>query len=88
MGVAVLPAKADAPLVIDANTILAAASALELLQPIAWRYSQISQCIGRVQSAKLSQHCAQEIRRKTPDWLAVKQALSVPIRKALNHLGT
>ncbi len=86
VSVSILPAEADPPLVIHTNAVLAAPSALELLQPIAWRYSQIAQCIGCVQSDKLSQHCSQYIRRKTPHWLAVKQALRVPIREAFNHL--
>jgi dihydrofolate reductase len=88
MGVAVLPAEADAPLVIDANAVLAAPSALELLQPIGWRHSQIAQRFGRVQSAKFSQHCSQYIRRETPYRLAVEQALRVPIREAFDHSAT
>ena len=41
MGVAILPTEANAPLVIDTDTVLAAPSTFELLQSIARRYSQI-----------------------------------------------
>jgi len=41
VGVAILPAEANTPLVVDTNTVLATAPTLKLLQSIARRYSQI-----------------------------------------------
>lgn len=48
MGVAILPTEANAPLVIDTDTVLAAPPTSELLQSIARRYSQIGYGIGRI----------------------------------------
>jgi hypothetical protein len=49
MGVAILPTEANAPLVIDADAVLAAPSTFEFLQSIARKYSQIGQCLSGVQ---------------------------------------
>jgi hypothetical protein len=86
MGVAVLPGKACAPLVIDPDTVLTGPPAFELLQPIARRDSQILQVLRSVQSNELSQHEFEQIGWETSDGLAVKQPLSGAVRKTLDHL--
>jgi len=86
MGVTILPVEADAPLVIDPDTVLAAPPTFELLQAIARRHAEIFERIRGVQSDKLSQHSLQQVGWKTPDSLAIKQAIGVAIGKALNHL--
>ena len=86
MGVAILPTEANTPLVIDTDTVLAAPSSSELLQSITRRYSQIGQCLGRVQSDELSQHGSEKICRKTSDWFAIEQAFRGPIGEAFDHL--
>jgi len=37
VGVAVAPAEADSPLIVDPDAVLTGAIATQLLQPIAWR---------------------------------------------------
>lgn len=88
MGVSIFPPEANAPLVIHANAILAGTSSLQFLEPVPGWHSQVVQRIGRVQGHELSQHYPEQIRGKTPHWLAVEQALSIPIREALDHIGT
>ncbi len=58
----VLPSKADAPLLVDANTVFTGAIAFQELEAIARRCTQIAQRGRGVQLDELSQHHAVEIR--------------------------
>jgi hypothetical protein len=49
LGIAVFEAKAQASLVIDANTVLPAAISVEGLEPIARRYAQIIEGGGGIE---------------------------------------
>ncbi len=53
--IAVTPLKANAPLVIDSNAVLARALAFKLFQAVAWRDPQVLQAVGRIKHKKLSQ---------------------------------
>ncbi len=88
MGVSIFPPEANAPLVIHANAILAGTLSLQFLEPVPGWHSQVVQRIGGVQGHELSQHDSEQIRGKTPHWLAVEQALSILIREALDHTVT
>jgi hypothetical protein len=48
------PSKADPPLLVDADAVVAGAITLELLKPIAWRDSEISDDISSIEDQKLS----------------------------------
>jgi len=85
MGVPIFPPEANAPLVIHTNAVLAGTSSLQFLEPVPGWHSQVVQRIGGVQGNELSQHDSEQIRGKTPHWLALKQALCIPIREALDH---
>ena len=76
-GVHVSPPKADPPLVIDANTVLAGAIALELLQTIAGRDAEIIELLGGVDDAELPEHEPVEIGGEAPDAFAMKKPLRV-----------
>ena len=86
-GVAVLPAKADAPLIVDANTVLARAIPFELLEPVAGWDTKVNELLGGVHEAELAEHEALELGREPAHGLAAKQALGVPIGEAVEHPG-
>jgi hypothetical protein len=49
-----LPPKANPPLLVDANTVLATPLTLERFQSIAWGHPQVFERLGVVQHAELS----------------------------------
>ncbi len=49
------PPKADPPLVIDTDAVLAGPAARELLQPIGWGRAEVVQAGGGVQHQQLAQ---------------------------------
>jgi hypothetical protein len=85
VGIAILPAKADAPLLVHTNTVLASSTAPELLQPITRRHAKVAELLGRVHRHKFAQHRALENRRISSDGLASEQSLSIAIGEGVDH---
>jgi hypothetical protein len=85
VSIAILPAKADAPLLVHTNTVLASSTAPKLLQPIARGHAKVAELLGRVHRHKFAQHHALEIRRISSDGLAGEQPLSIAIGEGVNH---
>ena len=83
--VAIAPTKADAPLIVDTDAVLAGTVALELLQAVTRRHSQVFDRLSRVDRDELSEHHATQIGGESADGVACEQALSVPVGKALDH---
>ena len=54
VGIAVVPSKADPPLIVDPDAVLTGSVALELLEPISWRHSQIIEMLRGVDRDKFS----------------------------------
>ncbi len=79
------PPEADAPLIVDPDTMLAGTVALQFLQPVAGRHSQILQRLSGINSHQLPQHGALKHRGKAPDALPVEETLRIPIGEALDH---
>jgi hypothetical protein len=65
--IAVLPSEADAPLIIDANTVLSSALPAQLLESVPWRDAQIIERLGGVDDDQLAQHGALELARISAD---------------------
>ena len=80
-----LPAEADAPLVIDPNAPLAAATALQRFQSGAGKYCQVSQSLGVVQHTQLPQSYSLHGVIQPPREPAMPKALSLFAGKAGNH---
>jgi hypothetical protein len=60
VGISVPPTKADAPLIVDANAMLAVSVAVSPLQPVAGRHTEVVESIARrngVRSAILVPRC-------------------------------
>ncbi len=83
--IAIPPAEGNAPLIIDANTVLARSVAFEFLQAVAGRNSQVFELLGGVNEPELPQHHPLKVGREAPHGLALEKPLGVPIGKALDH---
>jgi len=83
--IAVLPPEADAPLIVDANTVLTGAIAFELFEAVPGRNAEVIELFGGVHDAELPQHEPLELGREATDWLALEQALGVPVGEAVDH---
>ena len=84
-GVAVLPAKADPPLIIDVNAMLAGPTAFELLQTVARWNAEILELLGSIDEPQLAEHGPVQLGREPAHALALKETLGIPIGEALNH---
>lgn len=80
-----MPTKADAPLIIDADAVLACSVSLEFLEAVARWHSQVLELIGRVHQAQLAQHESVQLCREASNGFAAKESLRVPIGEALDH---
>lgn len=67
MGIALLPSKADAPLVVDANAVLPSAFASKLLEAVPRRYTQVIKRLSGVDDGQLAQHGTLEFTRISAD---------------------
>lgn len=84
-GVRRLPHKADAPLIVDTDAVLAGPVALESFQPVAWRGEQVLPMVGLIQIDKLAAGRFLDIRRQLSGPLATVDFLGFPIGEALDH---
>ncbi len=85
VGVAVLPAKADPPLIVDADAVLPRPVALQRLEPIARRDPQGIEPGRGVQLRELAPGHRVQGRRQPADVLTGKHAGGVLVREGLNH---
>lgn len=79
VGVACLPTEADAPLVIDANAMLASAIARQSFQPIGRWNPQIVQALSDIELYQLAPRKAVQFGGKVAQELALKEPLGVLI---------
>ena len=85
MSVAVGPAETDAPLVVDAKTLLPRAITTQLLEPIARRYPEVVKPNRGVDVRQFAQHHAVQIGRKVPDRLAIPESRRGAISETSDH---
>ena len=85
-GVVAGPSEADAPLVIDANTVLSRALTTQLLQPIARRDSTFVKADGGINEDELSEHDSPQIWREPADGLTRPAAFRVAVGEASEHV--
>jgi hypothetical protein len=82
----VIPTKADAPLIVDADAVLTLAVALEGFEPIARRASEVCKLLARRQYLELAPGCPLD-GFESPNRLIIRQRFRVPAAKALDHSG-
>jgi hypothetical protein len=80
-----LPGKADPVLIIDADAVLALAVALQGLQPVPWRHTQIIEASGALQIQQFATR--NTFKRPKPRYIAVvEQRLGVPTAERTDHV--
>ena len=77
--------EADAPLIVDADGVLAFAVAFERFQPIAGRNAKLQQFRDGVKLGKFPQGGALDVRREGADFLQPEQAGGVVAGKGTDH---
>lgn len=85
MSIVVEPLKANAPLVIDANTVLTGSVSRQFLPTIRRRNAQVIERSGVVQHAELSQSDLLNTARQLTRMLAGEDLLSLFVFEALYH---
>jgi hypothetical protein len=83
-GITILPSEADAPLIINADAVLALTVAAQLLQPVSLDCCQVTQSMGRVEHLKFPL-CRPLYRLKSPDPLPIEQAFRIGRAEGLDH---
>jgi len=81
----VLPDKANAPLVVDANAVLARPIAFEGFEAVSGWHAQIIQSLGRRELDEFSERHSLNPGGKTPRPVALPNPLRLFATKALNH---
>jgi len=80
-----LPDKADPPLVVDANAVLAFPVSRDRFKSIAWGNPQILNILGGVQHAQLATHYGLKIAGRSPDHAAVPDGFRLRILECPDH---
>jgi hypothetical protein len=83
--VTLTPFKTNAPLVIDANTVLALTVAGQFFEVVGWWYTQILQCVCAIKELKLPPRTTLNVLRQLARELAPKQLCGFFVLKALDH---
>ena len=73
VGIAGTPSKADAPLIVDANTVLSGPIAATYLQAVAGRDAQVVERLSGVNRDELSEHHTLQVRRVAANGRALEQ---------------
>jgi hypothetical protein len=85
VGVSFAPSKANSPLVIDANAMLALTVAGEFFKTIPWRNTQVIQLFGGVQDGKFLPRGAVQIWGKAPQEMTLKELFAILVAERLDH---
>src|SRR5262249_6868668 len=85
--VALAPFKTNAPLVVDANTVLTFTVTEQFFEVIGWWYAQILQRVCAIQDLQLAPRNALNVLRQLARDLAPKQLCGFLVLKALDHGG-
>lgn len=79
------PAKADAPLAIDANAVLALSVSNKGFQHVSRRHTQVCQILRSMKDNELAVGKALKILREASDELPIPDPLGVSISERLDH---
>ena len=86
-GIAVFPAKANSPLIVNANAVLTGAVALELFEPVARRHAKVVDRVSGIDRDELSEHRALELGGEAPNGLAAEETLGISVGEGFDHSG-
>jgi hypothetical protein len=85
VGISTPPFKTDAPLVVDANTILTLSVARQFLETTRRRYAQILQDLGGIQDSKSPSGNPLDVLREFARELTIEDSFRFLAREGLNH---
>ena len=85
MRIPVFPDETDAPLIVDADAVLAGSFALEGFEPMAWRHTQVTQGFRRRELSEFANSIALNGGGKPPRAYALPNFLRLFVAKILNH---
>jgi hypothetical protein len=66
VGASGTPSKAEAPLLVDADAVLAGTVAGQLLEAVTWRDPEVTKGLGGVEDQQLAQRCPLRGRVEAP----------------------
>ncbi len=85
VGVFAFPTKAEAPLVVDANAVLAAAAAFEGFQAVAGRETHDVESVGGIELEELSSRGALDVGWQVTRGGGGKELFGLGVGEASNH---
>jgi hypothetical protein len=85
ISIVLAPFKTNAPLVVDANTVLALTVAGQFFEVVGWWYTQILQRVCAIKKLKLPPRTTLDVLRQFARELAPKQFCGFLVLKALDH---
>src|SRR5438874_1240158 len=85
MCVAILPTKTCAPLIVDTNAPLPFPIARQFFQSVTGRYTQIIDCLGRVDGLELAPSHVLHLRGQGLDSMAIEHRRGELVSKRADH---
>jgi hypothetical protein len=82
---AIVPHKAEPPLIVDADTVLTLTISAQDFQAVARRHAQIVELTRGIQQQKLRAKAALNLRRKPAHRMACKDRSRALVREAFDH---
>ena len=84
-GIGGAPDEADAPLIVDADAVLASTIALERLEPIAGRNAQVGEGVGRIEDDEFPKRDALKAGGQTTRAATLKERFRVGVAEGADH---
>ncbi len=85
VGIAILPLKTNAPLIVDANAVLTLSITRQLFEAIGQRYAQILQNLGSIQDLKFPSRDSLDALRESARELAIEYPFRLFAGEGLDH---
>lgn len=82
---AIPPFEADPPLIVDADAVLAPTIAVQRLQTVARRHTQVVESLRGIDRQKLRTGAPLHLQRQTPHGVAYEDRCSALVRETLDH---
>ncbi len=88
VGVAVLEAETDSPLVVDGDRVLADSIALERMEPVTWRDPEELNLLSRVDRREFAQRTPRDVWGNSTRRAGHVEQLGLLVRKRLDHASS
>lgn len=84
-GIGGAPDEADAPLIVDADAVLASTIALERLEPITGRNAQVGEGVGRIENDEFPKRDALKAGGQTTRAATLKERFRIGVAEGADH---